>query len=38
MTREDLALRRAQGAQQAMDLYNVVSLNEGKRRIRLQRY
>ena len=30
MTRGDLARRRAQGAQQAMDLYNVVSLNEGK--------
>jgi GH24 family phage-related lysozyme (muramidase) len=30
MTRGDLARRRAQGAQQAMDLYNIVSLNEGK--------
>lgn len=27
----DLARRRAQGAQQAMDLYKVVSLNEGKK-------
>ena len=32
MTRADLARRRAQAAQQAMDLYNVVSLNEGKKR------
>ena len=30
ISRADLARRRAQGAQQAMDLYNIVSLNEGK--------
>ncbi len=32
ISRDELARRRARGAQQAMDLFDVVSLNEGKKK------